>query len=133
MALNRQFITDLRPAKQDPIQYLTENDFRIIRRRDVDESSPKDGIEHCFIVRDPDGYELDITVTFDTSAAAEIIQRSRRRITFESSFWISAAERHLAEYLWEENDFPPDAMLKISQPNPADIDSALRWDTDGDL
>ncbi len=133
MSLNRKFVTDLRLAKPETIQYLTENGFRIIRRCDLDESSPKDGIEHCFIVRDPDGYELDITVKFDTSAAAEIIQRSRRRITFESSFWINAAERHLAEYLWEENDFPPDAMLKISQPNLTDIDSALRWDRDEDL
>jgi hypothetical protein len=130
MALNRKFITELYPAKREPIEYLTENDFRIIRRCDVDDSFPKDGLEHCFIVRDPDGYELDITVTFDTRAAAEIIERSRRRIAFESSFWVTAAERHLAEYLWEHNDWPPDGNLRIDQLTLDDIDMAGRWNVE---
>jgi hypothetical protein len=130
MALNQKFITDLYPARPEPIQYLTENGFRIVRRCDVDDSFPPDGIEHCFIVRDPDGYELDITVKFDTRAAAEVIQRSRRRITFESSFWVNAAERHLAEYLWEQNDYPPNAHLTISQLTLDDMDLATRWDSD---
>jgi hypothetical protein len=130
MALNRKFITELYPAKREPIEYLTENDFRIIRRCDVDDSFPKDGLEHCFIVRDPDGYELDITVTFDTRAAAEVIERSRRRITFESSFWVTAAERHLAEYLWEHNDWPPDGNLRIEQLTLDDIDMAGRWNVE---
>jgi hypothetical protein len=130
MALNRKFITELYPAKREPIEYLTENDFRIIRRCDVDDSFPKDGLEHCFIVRDPDGYELDITVTFDTRAAAEVIERSRRRITFESSFWVTAAERHLAEYLWEHNDWPADGNLRIEQLTLDDIDMAVRWNVE---
>ena len=130
MALNRKFITELYPAKREPIEYLTENDFRIIRRCDVDDSFPKDGLEHCFIVRDPDGYELDITVTFDTRAAAEVIERSRRRITFESSFWVTAAERHLAEYLWEHNDWPPGGNLRIEQLTLDDIDMAGRWNVE---
>ena len=133
MALNLKYKLNSQPAEPDAIQYLTENGFRIIHRCDVDDSFPKDGIEHCFIVRDPDGYELDITVTFDTQAAAELIQRNRRRITFESSFWMTAAERHLGDYLWEHNDFPPDALLRIDKPNPFDIDSALRWSVDGNL
>src|SRR5262247_3360216 len=131
MAVNRKFLATPQPAKSEPIQYLTENGFSIIRRCDVDGSFPKDGIEHCFIVRDPDGYELDITVKFDTRAAAEIIQRSRRRIGYESSFWVSAAERHLAEYLWENNDYPPNANINISELSLEDIDQAQRWSGDG--
>ena len=130
MALNRKFITQLYPITPDPIEYLTENDFRIIRRCDVDESFPKDGLEHYFIVRDPDGYELDITVTFDTRAAAEVIERSRRRIAFESSFWVNAAEHHLAEYLWEQNDWPPDGKLRIDQLTLNDTDMASRWNVE---
>jgi hypothetical protein len=134
MAVNRKFLVAAEPARPDPIQYLTENGFRIVRRCDVDDSFSKDGIEHCFIVRDPDGYELDITVAFDTRAAAEVIERSRRRITFESSFWVNAAERHLAEYLWEQNDYPPDARLTINQLTLDDMDSARRWGREeGDL
>jgi hypothetical protein len=134
MAVNRKFLVAPEPARPDPIQYLTENGFRIVRRCDVDDSFPKDGIEHCFIVRDPDGYELDITVAFGTRAAAEVIERSRRQITFESSFWVNAAERHLAEYLWEHNDYPPDARLTINQLTLDDMDSSRRWGRDeGDL
>ena len=129
MVQNRKLI-EFHPALADPIQYLTDNDFRIVRRCDVDDSVPNDGIEHCFIARDPDGYELDITVSFDTRAAADIIHRSRWRINLTSSFWITAAERHLADYLWEHGDFPPDARLVINEPDLTDIDSALRWHAD---
>jgi hypothetical protein len=82
-------------------------------------------------VRDPDGYELDITVRFDTGAAAEVIERSWRRIKFESSFWVNAAERHLSEYLWAHNDYPPNAELRITELTLDDIDSARRWSGDG--
>ena len=132
MALNRKFITPV-PVKHEPIQYLTDNGFSIIRRCDVDDSFPKDGIEHCFIVRDMDGYELDITVRFDTRAAAEVIERSNRRVNFESSFWVNAAERHLSEYLWEHNDYPPGASLTIDQLSLDDMDLARRWNGDGSL
>ena len=131
MAVNRKFLVTPAPARSEPIQYLTENGFRIIRRCDVDDSFPNDGIEHCFIVRDPDAYELDITVSFDTGAAAEAIKRSNRRITFESSFWVNAAERHLSDYLFEHNDYPPNAELRISELTLDDIDSARRWGRDG--
>ena len=131
MALNRKFLVTPEPARPESIQYLTENGFSIIRRCDVDDSFPKDGIEHCFIVRDPDGYELDITVTFDTRAAAEVIERSRRRITFHSSFWVASAERHLSEYLYEHNDYPADAKLTINQLTLDDMDLARRWGSDG--
>jgi len=129
MAVNRKFLTVPSPARPEPIQYLTENGFRIIRRCDVGESCPQGGTEHCFIVRDADGYELDITVVFDHHAAAQVIEHSMRRITFESSFWICAAERHLAEYLWENDDYPPDARVTITELNIDDIDQARRWGT----
>jgi len=131
MAVNRKFLATPQPARQPAIQVLTENGFRIIRRCDVDDSFPNDGIEHCFIVRDPDGYELDIIVSFDTRAAAEVIERSCRRIRFESSFWVNAAERHLSDYLWEHNDYPPNAELRITQLTLDDIDLARRWGVDG--
>ena len=38
--------------------------------------------------------------------------------------------RHLAEYLWEHNDYPPAARLMISQLTLDDIDLARRWDAD---
>jgi len=128
MSVNRKFVVTPETARPQPIQYLTENGFSIIRRCDVDDSIPKDGFEQCFIVRDPDGYELDITVTFGTSAATEIIHRSRGRITFKSSFWVSATERHLAEYLWEHDDYPPDARLNVDELTLDDMNLAREWE-----
>jgi hypothetical protein len=107
---------------------LTENGFSIIRCCDLNGSAPKGGLEHNFIVRDPDGYELYITVNFSPRAEVEVIHRSRGRITFDSSFWICAAERHLAEYLWKHDDYPPDAKLNVDELTIEDMDSARRWE-----
>ena len=51
-------------------------------------------------------------------------------LAFESSFWVTAAERHLAEYLWEHNDWPPDGNLRIDQLTLDDIDMAGRWNVE---
>lgn len=127
MSVNRKFVVAPEPAKPEPIQYLTENGFSIIRHCDVDGSAPQGGQEHAFIVRDPDGYELYITVTISAEAEADAILRSRGRITYESSFWLCMAERHLAEYLWEHDDYPPDAKLFVDQLTPTDVDQSQRW------
>ncbi len=109
-----------------PIELQTENSFCIIRRCDVDEQSPRTGTKHCFVVRDPYGYELGITVSFSESAVAEAIRRSCDRLTFESAFWLTSAERHLADYLWEHEGYPPDAGITIDCLTPDDIDLARR-------
>src|ERR1051326_2444616 len=44
-----------------PIELQTENRFSIIRRCDVAKCGSIGGATHSFIVRDPYGYELDIT------------------------------------------------------------------------
>lgn len=110
-----------------PISYLTENGFSIVRRCDLDTTISAAGTEHCFVVRDPDGYELDITVDIADQAIAEIVQRSRGRLTLASSYWIACAERHLANYLWEHDDYPPDGRLTVDYLSPEDLDLARRW------
>jgi hypothetical protein len=114
-----------------PIELQTENSFCIIRRCDVDEQSPRTGTKHCFIVRDPHGYELDITVSFSQNAFADAIRRSCGRLTFESAFWLTSAERHLADYLWEHEDYPPDARITIDCLTPDDVDLARRCRIEG--
>jgi hypothetical protein len=118
------------PVRVQPIELQTENGFSIIRRCDVDKSSSIGGATHSFIVRDPYGYELDITVEITDASVAEIINRSRGRLTMASSYWISCAERHLATYLWEQEDYPPDAKITVDYLTPDDLDLALRWEAD---
>lgn len=117
-------------ARPPPIELQTENGFSIIRRCDLDGHSSMGGTEHCFVVRDPDGYELDITVNFSNSAIAEVIHHSGGRVTLESSCWLASAEHHLSDYLWEHEDYPPDARITIDYVTPHDIDLARRWGTD---
>ena len=113
-----------------PIELQTENDFCIIRRCDLDEQSSPTGTEHCFVVRDRDGYELEITVSFSESAIAEAVRRSDGRLMSESAFWVTCAERHLADYLWENDDYPPDARITIERLTPDDIDLVQRCGID---
>jgi len=122
--------TDLLPARQRPIEVQTENGFAIIRLSDVNRAVSTEGTRHYFIVRDPNGYELDITVDISDAVVAEVRRRCRGRITLASSFWINCAERHLTEYLWENEDYPPDDRITVDQLTLEDIDLARRWDCD---
>jgi hypothetical protein len=115
---------------QPPIEYLTENGFSIIRLCEIDKSISATGTSHQFLVRDPNGYELQIAVDVSDSAIEQIVRRSRGRISNDSSYWISCTERHLATYLWENDDYPPDAKLTVNQLTLDDLDLAIRWDRD---
>jgi hypothetical protein len=112
-----------------PIEFLTENGFSIIRLCEIDESISVAGTTHQFLVRDPNGYELQITVEISNSVREQIVARSRGRISMDSSYWVACAERHLATYLLENDDYPPDTKLLADQPTLDDLDLALRWDT----
>src|SRR6202521_561247 len=120
--------TSVEPLR--PIEFLTENGFSIIRLSDIDKSISVVGATHEFLVRDPHEYELHITVHISSDAIAEISRTSWGRITNESSYWISLAERHLATYLWENDDYPPDAELEVNGLTLDDIDLVRRWDCD---
>jgi len=126
----RQVIPDRLAKQVSPIQYVTENGFSIIRLCEIDKSIPAVGATHEFLVRDPHGYELHITVQISNNAIADVGWRSRGRISNESSYWISLAERHLATYLWENDDYPADAKLKVNDLTLDDIDLVRRWDSD---
>ena len=130
--IQERYATDSSPAARNPVEYQTENGFAIIRLGDVDKSVSTVGTRHYFIARDPFGYELDITVEISTDAVAEVMWRCRGRITLESSFWITCAESHLAMYLWENEDYPPDGKLIVDQLTIDDLDLARRWNCDGE-
>lgn len=128
MAVSRaQVNSDCLANGYSPIQYVTENGFSILRLSDIDKSITSKGTEHSFLVRDPQGYELEITVDISDSAVAEIISRSRWRLSPNSSYWLCCAERHLADYLWENDDYPPEARLKVEALTLNDLNLARHW------
>jgi hypothetical protein len=124
-----QLAPEYSAVEHGPIEYLTENGFSLIRLSDPN-SIPAIPGEFGFLVRDPHGYELDITVSIDQSIYGEVTRRSRGRISSKSSYWICCAERHLAAYLWENDDYPPDAKLDVDDLTLDDINLAGRWDCD---
>ena len=112
-----------------PIEFLTENGFSIFRSWEVDGVSPPVDGTFPFLVRNEGDPLRKVVVTIKAEVIAEIGQRCRGRINISSSFWISCAERHLATYLWEQDDYPEDNNLSVDQLDPEEIISALRWRT----
>ena len=133
MAVNREQLEHDEAAPSRPIQLITENGFSIVRVSDVDGSSTPSAGPYAFLVRDPHGYELDIAVEIDPSTALEVVKRSEGRISADSSYWICCAERHLADYLLEQDNYPPAATLKVDRLTPDDLDCAMRWQRDGEI
>lgn len=118
---------DSETARYGPIELITENGFSINRASEVEGSRTPSAGPYAFVVRDPHGYELDIAVEIDPSAVLEVFKRSEGRISGDSSYWICCAERHLADYLWEQDDYPPDGVLKVVLLTPRDLNLARRW------
>jgi len=120
-----------RMAQHDrPIEFQTDNGFSIIRLSDINNSIPATGLVHQFLVRDPDGFELEVTVEISETLANALAWRSRGRLSRDSSFWLYCAERHLAEYLWDNEDYPPDGKIIVNEPILDDLNLARRWDTE---
>ena len=118
---------DSAAARGRPIELITENGFSIVRPGESD--GPGRALEgtYVFIVTNPEGSEREITVGIDQQAVNEITLRSGGRISSESSYWIVCAERHLAEYLWKNNNYPPDGKLRVEQLTLEDLNLAARW------
>lgn len=114
-------------VRDRPIEFQTNNGFSIVRFSDLNASIPATGLVHLFLVRDPDGFELEVTVEITEMLAEALARRSRGRLSADSSYWICCAERHLAEHLWDNGDYPPDAKLTVEEPILADLNLARRW------
>jgi hypothetical protein len=80
-------------------------------------------------VRDQQGEGFEISVGIDPAATVQIWIASKGRISRENSYWLACAERHLAEYLSEHDDCPPDCALRIEILTPCDLELVYRWET----
>jgi hypothetical protein len=128
MAVKRENLeVDDAAARCRPIELITENGFSIVRAGESDGTRRAPEGSYVFMVRDPEGSEREITLGIDQQAVNEIALRSRGRISTKSSYWLSCAERHLAEYLWENDNYPPDGKLRVEQLTPEDLNLAIRW------
>lgn len=130
MAVKKENLeVDSAAARFRPIELITENGFSIVRVGESDGPRRAPEGRYVFMVSDPEGSEREITVGIDQQAVNEITLRSRGRISSESSYWICCAERHLAEYLWENDSYPPDGNFRVDQLTLEDLNLSIRWET----
>jgi len=109
----------------DPIEFITENGFSIVRPWESGNSPRPTGGTYRFGVSD--GFiEREVTVEISRRVGQEISLRTRGRQLSES-FWICCAERHLANYVSEYGDFPDDDQLIVEKPDREDVLLAIRW------
>ena len=113
--------------RSNPIEFITENGFSIVRPWESGDSPRPTGGKCRFGVSD--GFiEREVTVEISRDVVTEISLRTRGRIQVSDSFWICCAERHLANYVSEHADFPDEDELIVKKLDREDILSALRWD-----
>lgn len=122
-------VPDSVPAATRPIEFVTENGFSILRLWEINrEALPSPG-KYNFIVQTPQSLEREITVEIADKLVQEIELKTGGRVLPGSSYWICCAERHLATYLWENDDCPMDNRLCFDRLDPEDVMSAIRWTT----
>jgi hypothetical protein len=117
-------------ATHRPVELQTENGFHVLRRWEIEQTLPPVNGTYPFLVHNqnqPVG-PREILVHVSTASVAEIERATRGRIGRASSFWIYCAERHLATYLWETNNYPPRNELAIDPLTAEDFALALRWE-----
>ena len=108
------------------IKFVTENGFMIQRVCEREQSS-SDSASGChFVVRGPNDKERRVIVVFG-EAVMRMVQRQRSfPLLLSSPFWLRCAERHLATYLWEKDDYPPAGRLIIEQLSHENLRLAMR-------
>jgi hypothetical protein len=119
-------------AQSRPIELLTENGYLIVRTWEIDRVHPPTDGTYSFLVHREQHSEREIVVTIAHALFDDIRLRTRGKISNTCSFWICCAERHLADYLWEKDDYPAGDKLVVDYLDPADVMSAVNWGTQTD-
>jgi len=116
---------------QHSIQFLTENGFVILRPWETNDAFASNEGAFRFRVQDPEGIEREINVEISNRMLRDTALRTRGRIEASSQFWICCAERRLANYLMEHDEFPPANEMVIDEMDREDILLAIRWGKTG--
>jgi hypothetical protein len=116
-------------APSRPIELLTENGYLIVRSWEITGiAAPANGT-YSFVVQREQDFEREITVTIAAELFADLFRQTRGKISNPHSFWICCAERHLANHLWEKDDYPAGDRLAVDYLDPDDVMSAVNWGT----
>ena len=114
--------------EEPSIQFLTENGFVIFRPWEATNTIGPAKAAFRFGVQHPEGVEREISIEISNLLMTETALRTQGRIDATSQFWICCAERRLANYLMERDEFPPANEIIIETMDREDVLLALRWD-----
>ena len=116
-------------ARDRPIELLTENGYAIVRPWEINRVPAPTNGTYSFLVQREQDLEREIIVTIAAELFADISLQTRGKISHSCSFWICCAERHLANYLWEKEEYPAGNTLTVEYLDPDDVMSAVNWGT----
>jgi hypothetical protein len=120
-------IPDSFAANTPPIELVTENEFSILRWWEIGGLPPPISGSYDFLVRNPQSMERKVAVEITDAIVMQIELFTRGRIRQGNSFWLCCAERHLAIYIWENDDYPENDKLRVIRLDPDDVITAIRW------
>lgn len=127
MRANAEQVVPERSADElRPIEFVTENEFSIIRPWELSGQLPS-GNSFSFLVRDPSEQEQQVTVEISKAALDQLSLHVRCRMQSCVSFLITCAERHLADFLGENGRCPPQNKLLVEGLDPEELILATRW------
>ena len=87
------------------LRTVSLNGFTILRAADLAKSLPQRPNERCFVVRTPQGKEVDVVVEIDGEALAQV-ERVTHGLPMEKAFWTEQAERFLNDFIWNDGSCP---------------------------
>lgn len=129
-AQTQQTSPDDLAASNRPIELLTENGYVIVRTWEINQiPAPTNGSYPFRVQKDEEDLEREIVVMIAPELFADICLRTRGKVSKVCSFWIGCAERHLANHLWEKEEYPAGNILTVDCLSPDDIMAAVNWRT----
>ena len=127
MATNENAERGISIKAHSPIEVLTENGYTIVRKSDL-EPTLTDSARDCrFLVRRSHEHEREVKVEFNENTIALVNELRPTPLRAASTFWVCCAEQHLATYLWQMDEEPPDGSLVIDSLPPEDLKLACTW------
>jgi hypothetical protein len=86
--------------------------------------------DHRFRIMDSAGDQQNILVCFGRSLVARVDQQRRAHLWIGSRFWALCATAHLAAYLVDAGDYPPNGQLLIDELSEDEMLLAAYWRDD---
>lgn len=104
--------TATRAGESSHVRTVSLNGFRILRATDRGGSLPQRPHEHCFLVRTPQGKDVEVVVEIDPEAI-NMVERVTQALPIGRAFWTEQSERFLTDFIWNDGQVPANGRLTL--------------------